>query len=58
MAGDGIIGIVFLIWFALAVIVGVDAIERRESGLLWGVITLVGGIFGVLVYYAVVVVER
>jgi RNA polymerase subunit RPABC4/transcription elongation factor Spt4 len=45
--------VAILFWTGLSVAVGVHAINRDRSGLLWGALTLVTGLVGLLIYAVV-----
>ena len=53
MSGSAI-AVLFFVWLLLAIVVGIDAsVNSSQSGFLWGLAVLIGGIFGVLIYYLV-----
>jgi len=53
MAGEVLAVVVLLFWTALAVGVGIHAMDRGRSGFLWGLLTFFTGLVGLLIYAVV-----
>jgi RNA polymerase subunit RPABC4/transcription elongation factor Spt4 len=53
VSGHALAVVVILFWTGISVAVGVHAINRDRSGFLWGGLTFVTGLIGLLVYAVV-----
>lgn len=50
MSSHGAVLVLSLLWITVAVAVGIHASSRNRSGFVWGLVTFLLGVFGVVVY--------